>query len=281
METLAALANGFAVALTPFNLLWAVVGVTPGHGRRRAARDRPGADRRPAAAGHLQSRPDRRLHHVRRHLLRRHVRRLDHLDPAQHARRVGHHRDRARRQPDGAQGPRRPGAGDRGDRLVRRRHDRHARADLHRAAHGAVRAALQPGGLFRAHGAGLHHRHRGARQLARARPREPVLRPGARPGRHRHPVRPGALHARHPGAARRHRRDRGRGRPVRGRRDALRRQPLPLRAGGDHPGQGLDLDEPGGLGALVEGRGCAAPRSASRSARCRPAAPRSRPSSPT
>ena len=30
METLAALANGFAVALTPFNLLWAVVGVTLG-----------------------------------------------------------------------------------------------------------------------------------------------------------------------------------------------------------------------------------------------------------
>ena len=118
--------------------------------------------------------------------------------------------------------------------------------------HGAVRAALQPGGLFRAHGAGLHHRHRRARQLALARPRQPVLRPGARPGRDRHPVRPGALHARHPGAARRHRRDRGRGRPVRGRRDPLRRQPLPLRARGDHPGQRLDLDERGGLGALVE-----------------------------
>src|ERR671918_3212407 len=30
METLGALANGFAVALTPFNLLWAMVGVTLG-----------------------------------------------------------------------------------------------------------------------------------------------------------------------------------------------------------------------------------------------------------
>src|ERR671919_2894879 len=30
MDTLAALANGFAVALTPFNLLWAMVGVTLG-----------------------------------------------------------------------------------------------------------------------------------------------------------------------------------------------------------------------------------------------------------
>jgi putative tricarboxylic transport membrane protein len=30
MDTLAALANGFAVALTPFNLMWAVVGVTLG-----------------------------------------------------------------------------------------------------------------------------------------------------------------------------------------------------------------------------------------------------------
>src|SRR5919106_1542381 len=30
METLTALANGFAVALTPFNLFWAMVGVTLG-----------------------------------------------------------------------------------------------------------------------------------------------------------------------------------------------------------------------------------------------------------
>src|ERR671918_633904 len=30
METLTALANGFAVALTPFNLMWATVGVTLG-----------------------------------------------------------------------------------------------------------------------------------------------------------------------------------------------------------------------------------------------------------
>src|ERR671923_1025417 len=30
MDTLAALANGFVVALTPFNLLWAMVGVTLG-----------------------------------------------------------------------------------------------------------------------------------------------------------------------------------------------------------------------------------------------------------
>src|ERR671922_3010421 len=30
MDTLAALANGFVVALTPFNLLWALVGVTLG-----------------------------------------------------------------------------------------------------------------------------------------------------------------------------------------------------------------------------------------------------------
>ncbi len=46
-------------------------------------------------------------------------------------------------------------------------------------------------------------------------------------------------------------------------------------------GQGLDLDEPRGLGALLEALAARHRRSASRSARCRRAAPRSRPSSPT
>ena len=56
------------------------------------------------------------------HLLRRAVRRLDDRDPGQPAGRVviGHHR--ARRLPDGAPGPGRPGAGDRGHRIVLRRH---------------------------------------------------------------------------------------------------------------------------------------------------------------
>ena len=69
--------------------------------------------------------------------------------------------------------------------------------------------------------------------------------------------------------------------PVRGRRDALRRRALPLRDGGDLRAQGLDVDEPGGLGALLEALAARHRSSASRSAPCRPAAARSRPSSPT
>ena len=107
------------------------------HRRRRAARHRPGADRGAAAAGHLQARSGRLADHVRRHLLRRHVWRLDHLDPAQHAGRKRLDRHRARRQQDGPQGPRRPGAGHRRHRLLRRRPDRHAGARLHRAVGGA------------------------------------------------------------------------------------------------------------------------------------------------
>ena len=106
------------------------------HLRRRAARRRPGAHRGDAAAADRQARPDRRAHHVRRHLLRRDVRRLDHHHPAQHAGRIGLDRDRARRQQDGQGRPRRPGARDQRDRLVRRRHHRHAAAHAARAAGG-------------------------------------------------------------------------------------------------------------------------------------------------
>ena len=165
------------------------------HRHRRAAGHRPGADRGAAAAGHLQPRADLGLHHVRRHLLRRHVRRLDHLDPAQHAGRVGLDRDRDRRPRDGAQGPRRPGAGDGRHRLLRRRHDRHHGADLRRPADGQDGAAVRPGRVFRAHGAGPDHGHGRARRQPVARPVQPVHRPGAGPGRHRPADRPGALHA--------------------------------------------------------------------------------------
>ncbi len=105
----------------------------PRHRRRRAPRHRPGADRGAAAAGHLPVRPDGEPDHVRRHLLRRHVRRLDDLDPAQHPRRERLDRHRARGQQDGAQGPRRAGARHRRDRLLRRRADRDDRPRLHLA----------------------------------------------------------------------------------------------------------------------------------------------------
>ena len=49
------------------------------------------------------------------------------------------------------------GAGHGGDRLVRRRHHRHARRHLPGADRGRARAAVRAGRVFRADGAGLHH----------------------------------------------------------------------------------------------------------------------------
>ena len=84
METLAALGHGFLVALTPMNLFWSALGVTVG----TAIGVLPGIG--PALTVALllpitASSTHRRLHHVRRHLLRGHVWRLDHRHPAQHA----------------------------------------------------------------------------------------------------------------------------------------------------------------------------------------------------
>ena len=79
------------------------------HRGGRAAGHRPGDDGRAAAADHLQRQPQRGVHHVRRHLLRRHVRRVDHLDPAEHAGGVlvGDHRDRGQQDGQGRAAPRR------------------------------------------------------------------------------------------------------------------------------------------------------------------------------
>ena len=146
---------GFAVALTPANLLWGLAGHHARHRGRRAARHRAGAHRRAAAAGHLQPRSHRGADHVRRHLLRRDVRRIDDVDPAQHARRERDDRHRDRRPPDGAQRARRRGAGHRRDRIVRRRHARHARAQRHRAVDGEARARVWIRRVLRADGARL------------------------------------------------------------------------------------------------------------------------------
>jgi hypothetical protein len=56
MEALSGLAQGLAVAAQPANLLYAFDRRVPRHRGRRAARHRPGAHRRAAAAGHLQAR---------------------------------------------------------------------------------------------------------------------------------------------------------------------------------------------------------------------------------
>ena len=54
-----------------------------------------------------------------------------------------------------------------------------------RAAGGRPRAEVRSGRIFRGDGAGLHHRLDGARLVDAARPRQPVLRTGHRPDRHR------------------------------------------------------------------------------------------------
>ena len=109
----------------PVNLLWCFVGVVPRHGGRHPAGARAAGDRsRCCCRSPSSMNPTERDHHARRHLLRRQVRRLDHLDPAQRAGRVGLGRHLPRRLPDGAQGPRRRRARHRRDRLVHRRHGR-------------------------------------------------------------------------------------------------------------------------------------------------------------
>ena len=83
-DLLANLALGFGVAAQPYNILFCLLGALVGTLDRRAAGHRPGRDHRDAAADHLRAAAGRRADHARRHLLRRAVRRLDHLDPGQH-----------------------------------------------------------------------------------------------------------------------------------------------------------------------------------------------------
>ena len=128
MDTLLALLNGFSVALEPSKLLFCLIGVFLG----TAVGVLPGIG--PALTVALllpvtfKLDPGGLADHVRRHLLRRHVWRLDHRDPAERAGRERLAGDRARRLQDGQGRARRAGAGDRGDRLLRRRPDRHDRA---------------------------------------------------------------------------------------------------------------------------------------------------------
>jgi putative tricarboxylic transport membrane protein len=104
METFASLAQGLAVAIQPMNLLFALVGVLLGTAVGVLPGIGPGAHGGAAPADHLQARSRRLHHHVRGHLLRRHVWRFDHRDPDQHAGRKRLARDRARRQQDGQGG---------------------------------------------------------------------------------------------------------------------------------------------------------------------------------
>ena len=143
-----------------------------------------------------------------------------------------------------------------------------------------VAVQLRPGGLFRADVRRLRHGVGDLRRFPDPRPDQPVHRPDARPRRHRQADRSGAACLRRARAARRRRGDDARGRPVRGRRGALRRLAPPSHRGEARAGARLAVDDQGGLEALVEAVAARHRCSASRSARCRPAAPRSRPSCP-
>ena len=115
----------------------------PRHRDRRAAGPRAGGDDRHAAADHLRAAAGVGADHAVGHLLRRAVRRLDHGDPGQPAGRELVGGDGTGRLPDGAAGPRRPGAGDRRHRLVLRRHRVHVPDRAVRAAAGGSRAEVR------------------------------------------------------------------------------------------------------------------------------------------
>ena len=154
-------------------------------------------------------------------------------------------------------------------------------ADAVCAGHGRHRTALRAGRVLRVDGPGLHDRDRSGRALAPQGDVQPVPRSRYRPGRHRPADRPGALHAGRPRAA-----------------DGIEivniavglfavgevfwvASHLRFEPRGSRRGARLGLDDRAGVGAVLEGRGCAAAPSASRSAACPRAAPRSRRSCPT
>ncbi|CAA9306203.1 MAG: Tripartite tricarboxylate transporter TctA family, partial [uncultured Microvirga sp.] len=116
---------------------------------RRAARARARGHHRAPPADHLPHGRDRLPHSSRRHLLRRHVWRLDHLDPGQGAGRGRIRGHLPRRLRHGAQGQGRRGAGALRLRLLYRRRDRHGRGFSSRATARGSRAGLWPGRIRR------------------------------------------------------------------------------------------------------------------------------------
>ena len=157
---------GLSVATQGINLLYALIGVAAGDADRRAARHRPGRDDRDAAADDLRAAAGLGADHAGRHLLRRAVRRLDDVDPAQHAGRDVVGGDLPRRLPDGAQGPGGRRALDRGAGLVLRRDRRHdLRRDRRDPAVG-VRAQVRTGRILLADGARPDRRGRAGARVA-------------------------------------------------------------------------------------------------------------------
>ena len=158
---------------------------------------------------------------------------------------------------------------------------RHARPRVPGAVAGRGRGQVRPGGLFRADVRRLRHRVGDLRRFADARPDQPVHRPRARARRHRQAHRPGAPRpsaCRNCSTASRSRRSRSA--CSRSARRSTSPRAAIMRRGEARAGARLALDDQGRTGSARGSRGCAARCSASRSARCRRAAPRSRPSCP-
>ncbi len=189
------------------------------HPDRRVAGHRADPHHRDAAADHLRSRPAAVADHAGRHLLRRAVWRLDHVDPGQYSRRGGVDRHLHRRPSDGQAGPRRRGACGRRIRLVLRRLRRHR---FHRGLRPAARrdrAGVQLARLLLADGARPRHRGDPGARLGHQGRRHGAGRPPARSRRHRREQRPHALHVRRLGIVGRHRFRPAGDRTVRRRRD--------------------------------------------------------------
>ena len=241
------------VALTPVQSLVGARRRDARHRGRRAARHRSGADRRAAAAGHLQSRSNGRAHHVRRHLLRRDVRRIDDLDSAEHAGRERHDGHRHRRTSDGARRavPARRSRRRRSDRSSPARCPR-SRLSLAAPVARPPRAGVRARRVLRADGARVRDGVLDARPVAPARARQACfigLTLGVR--RHRRLERRSAFHVRHPLSARRHRCRHRRRRPLRGRRGAhrARRRRCRRRSAAGRPAH---LDDARRVVAIVE-----------------------------
>ena len=204
-ELLANLALGFGVAAQPYNILFCLlgalvgtlVGVLPGIGTVATI-----AMLLPITFGLP---PGGRPDHARRHLLRRAIRRLDHVDPGQHSGRGDVRGHRARRPPDGAAGTRGRRAVDRRDRLVLRRLRGDRAGGGARCAADRPRAAVRAGRILLAHGARPDLRGRAGEGLGAQGGRRDRARPAPVDGRlrSRNRRRPHDLRSR--GARRRHR----------------------------------------------------------------------------
>ncbi len=193
--------------------------LSPGHADRRAARHRPDPHHRHAAADHLRSRSAVVTHHAGRHLLRRAIRRLDHIDPGEHPRRGRLDRHLPRRSRDGEAGPRRRRARRGGAGLFFRRLRRH---HLHRGVRPAARrhrAGIQLAGLFLADGARARHRGDPGARLRDQGDGNGSRRSAVRSRRHRRQQRSYPLHVRRLGTVGRHRLSSAGDRAVRHRRD--------------------------------------------------------------